>query len=220
MSSSSQWQSIALRALRAAFAQFVSATSEKGHYEVERKFALEAGEADALPGRIQQRGFTYAGTASMTDVFLPTAVDGEMLRVRKERIGDAPKRTFLTFKQWVQTASGKERKETEREVPLTVGALWKLAGRAISGEPLLAFSKQRKLYHGRLGDAEAVISIDDVTGLGQFSGAYMEVEVLVPLDGDVVATKDKIYETVRELLGGERSEARSYMEMLKQSRKQ
>jgi adenylate cyclase class IV len=59
-----------------------------------------------------------------------------------------------------------------------------------------------------------------VTGLGQFSGAYMEVEVLVPLDGDVVATKDKIYETVRELLGGERSEARSYMEMLKQSRKQ
>lgn len=219
MAKSSQWQSIAVRALRAAFARFVSATSEKGHYEVERKFALQAGEVDALPGRVQERGFTYAGTASMTDVFLPTLVDGEMLRVRKERIGDAPARSYLTFKQWVHTASGKERKETEREVALTIGALWKLAGRAIGGEPLLSFSKQRKLFNGKLGEADAVVSIDDVSGLGQFSGAYMEVEVLVPLDGDVVTYKDKVYEFVRELLG-ERAEARSYMEMLKESRKQ
>lgn len=220
MTTLGQWRNIALRALRAAFANFVSATSEKGHYEVERKFSLDAGEVDALAERIQQRGFAYVGTASMTDVFLPTPVDGEMMRVRKERIGDAPARTFLTFKQWVKTASGKERKETEREVALTVGALWKLVGRAIGGQPLLSFTKQRKLFNGRLGDAEAVISVDDVSGLGSFSGAYIEVEVLVPLDGDVVAFKDRIYQTVRELLGAERSEARSYMEMLKESRTQ
>jgi adenylate cyclase class IV len=216
----SQWQGAALRALRAAFARFVSGASDKGHLEVERKFALAAAEVTALRARLEQLGFTYAGTAAMTDSFLPAAVDGEMMRVRSERLGDQSPRTMLTYKQWVKTASGKERRETEREVRTSTAALWKLLGRVISGEPLLSFSKQRQLFDGKLGGADAVVSIDEVTGLGSFSGWYMEVEVLVPLDGDTAAWQERIFALVRDILQEHRPDVkRSYMDMLKESRK-
>jgi predicted adenylyl cyclase CyaB len=216
---SSQWQDLALRALRAAFAGFVSATSDKAHFEVERKFALTKPEVDEIPVRLKALGFTYIGTAAMTDTFLPTFVDGEMMRVRFEQIGSEPLRTLLTYKQWVKTATGKERKESEREVGSTVGALWRLVGRAIIRQPLLSFSKNRQLFDGKLGDADAVVSIDDVSGLGNFSGSYMEVEVLVPLDGDVVAYRDRIFAIVKEILLEARPDVqRSYMDMLKESR--
>jgi adenylate cyclase class IV len=178
----SQWQGAALRALRAAFARFVSGASDKGHLEVERKFALAAAEVTALRARLEQLGFTY--------------------------------------KQWVKTASGKERRETEREVRTSTAALWKLLGRVISGEPLLSFSKQRQLFDGKLGGADAVVSIDEVTGLGSFSGWYMEVEVLVPLDGDTAAWQERIFALVRDILQEHRPDVkRSYMDMLKESRK-
>lgn len=217
----SQWQGVALQALRAAFARFVRARSNKAHLEVERKFALTKPEVDVIPGRLKDLGFSYAGTAAMTDSFLPTAVDGEMMRVRQEKIDDAPARTVLTFKKWVKTETGKERQETEREVGSSVGALWRIIGRAIARQPLLSFSKSRQLFDGKLGDGDAVVSIDEVNGLGTFSGFYMEVEVLVPLDGDVVTYRDRIFALVKEILQEERPDVqRSYMEMLKESRKQ
>jgi predicted adenylyl cyclase CyaB len=216
---SSQWQDVALRALRAAFARFVSATSDKAHFEVERKFALTKPEVDEIPSRLKDLGFTYVGTAAMTDTFLPAFVDGEMMRVRHEQIGEAPSRTLLTFKKWVKTATGKERQESEREVGSSVGALWRIIGRAISRQPLLSFSKNRQLFDGKLGDADAVVSIDEVNGLGSFSGFYMEVEVLVPLDGDVVIYRDRIFAIVKDILLEARPDVqRSYMDMLKESR--
>lgn len=215
----SPWKSATLRALRAAFANFVSNASDKGHFEVERKFALTQHEAVTIPARLQELGFTYSGTASMTDTFLPAAVAGEMMRVRQEKLGDEPRRTVLTFKKWVQTATGKERQETERQVGNTVGAVWKLIGRMVAGGPLLSFSKQRKLFDGKFGESDVVISVDRVEGLGEFSGFYMEVEVIVPLDGDVVAYRDRIFSLVRDILGEQRDDVRrSYMDMLVESR--
>lgn len=220
MLSSSQWKGAALHALRAAFARFVSGAADKGHLEVERKFALAAAEASTLRARLEELGFAYADTAAMTDSFLPAAVDGEMMRVRAERLGNGPLRTMLTFKKWVKTASGKERQETERQVGASTAALWKLLGRIISGQSLLSFSKQRQLFDGKLGDADAVVSIDEVTGLGSYSGWYMEVEVLVPLDGDTAAYQDRIFALVRDIFREERPDVkRSYMDMLKESQK-
>lgn len=220
MTFDSQWKGAALRALRAAFARFVKGASDKGHLEVERKFALSAHEVGSISARLEQLGFTYAGTAMMTDSFLPTAVDGEMMRVRQEKIGAEPTRSILTFKKWVATSTGKERQETERQVGASIAALWKLLGRLIGGKTLLSFSKARKLYNGKLGDADAVVSLDEVDGLGSYSGFYMEVEVLVPLDGDVALFRDRIFAIVQDILGESRPDVkRSYMDMLKESLK-
>ncbi len=216
MLSNSYWKGTALRVLRAAFARFVRGEADnKGHFEVERKFALTEEEAAGIPSRLEGLGFVYAGTASMTDFFLPTIVDGEMMRVRKEKIGTEPTRCILTVKKWVSTTTGKERQEAERNVGLSVGAFWKLLGRVVGGEPLLSFSKQRKLFDGKLGDADAIVSVDEVDGLGSYSGCYMEIEVLVPLDGDVAVCRDHIFNLSKNILGESRQDVKqSYRDML------
>lgn len=215
----SQWQVAALRVLRAAFARFVKSAADKGHFEVERKFALGEHEVGTIPARLQDLGFRYAGTAAMTDTFLPAAADGEMMRVRQETLDEEPMRTLLTFKKWVATSTGKERQETERQVGSSVGALWKLLGRMVGGQPLLSFSKKRKLFDGKLANADAVVSIDEVDGLGSYSGFYMEVEVIVPLDGDVAVFRDRIFELVHNIFGASRADIKqSYMDMLVKSR--
>lgn len=219
MSNNTQWQRLALGALRAAFARFVTGESEKAHLEVERKFSLSDAEGSAIPSRVAELGFAPTGTATMTDAFLPAAVSGEMMRVRQERIDQNPGTTILTFKQWVATATGKERKESERVVRSSVGAVWMVIGRILSGRRLLAFSKVRQLFEGKLGDFDAVVSVDRVEGLGKYSGFYMEIEMLAPLDADVVVLRDRIFELASRILGDAREDVkRSYMDMLAEAR--
>lgn len=209
----------AFRWLRLAFSQFVRTDSDKGHLEVERKFQLTAEEAAALPARLAELEFIFTGTARMVDTFLPAAVNGEMLRVRRERIGDDPRKVILTYKQWVDTSTGRERKETEREVQGTVAAFWLVLGRLIAGERLSGFSKTRQLYSGSLGQAETVVCIDDVEGLGKFSGWYLEAEVIVPLNEDPSPYRAKIFELVAKVLRDDREDVKqSYMDMLSASR--
>ena len=204
-----------LRILRAAFSRYVRTSFDKGHLEVERKFALSAQEAVMVPERLLTLGFTYAGTALMTDTFLPGSAEGEMMRVRREQIDEQPPKAILTFKKWVATASGKERQETERQVPSTIASIWVLIGRLLNGTALLTFGKQRQLYDGKLGGSDAVVSIDDVAGLGSFSGFYLEVEVLVPLNGDSEKFKELIFDLVKQIFGESRQDVKkSYRDML------
>ena len=208
-----------LRILRGAFSRYVRTTSDKGHLEVERKFALTSQEATLLPERLATLGFTYAGTALMTDTFLPGAAEGEMMRVRRERIDEQSPTAILTFKKWVATGKDKERQETERAVASTIASIWVIVGRLLNGAPLLSFSKERQLFHGQLGDSDAVISIDTVEGIGSFSGNYLEIEVIVPLSGDSAAVKDAIFELASRIFGDARPDVkRSYQDMLKASR--
>lgn len=220
MLSNSQWKGTALRVLRAAFARYVRGEADnKGHFEVERKFALTEDEAASIPKRLEQLGFVYAGTAVMTDFFLPTEQAGEMMRVRQEKIGAEATRSILTLKKWVTTSTGKERQEAERNVRSSVAAFWKLLGRMVAGEPLLSFSKSRKLFDGKLGDSDAIVSVDEVNGLGSYSGCYMEIEVLVPLDGDVAVSRDHIFTMSKSILGESRQDVKqSYRDMLIKSR--
>jgi hypothetical protein len=65
-----QWRQAALRMLRTAFSRFVQGSAGKARLEVERKFRISADEAASLPVHLQNLGFEYAGTATMTDAFL------------------------------------------------------------------------------------------------------------------------------------------------------
>jgi predicted adenylyl cyclase CyaB len=212
------WRNAARHWLRTAFSRFVRTKADDGHMEVERKFSVFPDEVDAVRSRIERKGFKYVGTAVMKDTFLPAAVLGEMLRIRQERIGHLPPKTLLTYKQWVTTSTGKERRETEREVRQAVALVWLAIGHWIAGGSLTGFSKKRQLFEGTLNGVPSVVSIDDVEGLGTYSGWYSEIEVLLPKDANFPEFEREILSLAGDVFGAPREPImRSYMDMLKES---
>lgn len=208
-----------LQWMRAAFSAFVSQQAGGAHYEVERKFRLQdVTEALNLNKSLLSLGFVSAGLATMSDSFLPGALPGEMLRIRREQIDGGSVHTIFTFKQWVETSSGTERQETERTVQATIASIWLVVGRLLNGGPLLGFSKKRHLYDGKLDGMDCVVSVDDVEGLGQYSGWYMEVEVLMPLGEETAHVRERILALTEQIIGEPRAdERRSYRDMLLES---
>ncbi|CAN5140661.1 hypothetical protein BH10CYA1_BH10CYA1_37740 [soil metagenome] len=192
---------------------------KKSHLEVERKFKISDDEFRALSARLLSQGFQLTGQVFMTDTFLPVLTDGDMMRLRVETMNDITK-TILTRKKWVVVNGEREREETEKETSeLAAGCLLELGERLVGG-PLLSFSKDRDLY-SRLAEDEhhkIVVTLDTAEGLGEYSGHYMEIELLVPVDGDVQAARQQIATLAASLLGEERAfEQLSYQEMLKRS---
>lgn len=192
---------------------------KKTHLEVERKFKISAEEFRALSARLLSQGFQLNGQVFMTDTFLPVQVEGDMMRIRVETMNDITK-TILTRKQWVTVGGERERQETERETnELAAGCLLEL-GERLAGAPLPSFSKDRDMY-SRLAEDEhhqIVVALDTAEGLGDYSGHYMEIELLVPVDGDVQAARQQIATLAASLLGEERAfEQLSYQDMLKRS---
>ena len=193
-------------------------SADKGHLEVERKFAISQGESLVLPDRLASCGFVLLDKVFFIDTFLPAPTDGEMVRLRLER---SPKGacTMLTHKTWCNTAGGgKERKESERTVSRVASTCLLTVGRWLKGAKLLSFDKHRDLFVGHLGEQQAVVSIDQAEGLGDYSGFYLEVEVLVPLGKDVTVARERIFELAWELLGEARDPVKlSYLQMLELS---
>ena len=192
--------------------------SAKSNFEVERKFRLEKNEYAAIEQRLNELGFEADATVEMTDYFLPTRVDGEMHRVRDEaQAGN--KITVVTIKDWVEIAGGRERRELEDGIGRLARFVLLLVGRSLRGSKLLSFSK-RRIPHTNPNELGVVIALDTVFGLGKLSGPYVEIEVLVPQNGDVEAARRKISELARALFTDDREFVKaSYQDMLKQASK-
>ncbi len=218
------------RRLFKAFALFIlSSGSQKEkanpklHLEVERKFRLFDGELDALVARLPACGFKPDSELTMTDTFLPAEKDGDMIRIRVESEGEERHR-FLTLKDWVTIDGERERREEEGEIGLLASVVLRLVARLVEGASPLSFSKVRHSYSSiQTGsdtgsDVRVVVAVDRVTGLGVYSGAYLEVEIIVPVGGDVKTARERIRTEVFELLGEHREFVpRSYLDMLKES---
>ncbi|MBY0358600.1 MAG: CYTH domain-containing protein [Candidatus Obscuribacterales bacterium] len=207
-----------LACLSAAFQILVQSRSQKKHFEVERKFRISLAEADALPLRLRELGFKPAGTVTMTDSFLPVKNKGEMMRVRDEDSG-GNFHSFATFKRWVIAENGeREREEAEAEIGPFARAFILILGRMVKGQRLLSFSKERTHYERENNNAFVVATIDKVSGLGAYSGTYLEIESIVPLDEDTKAAKEGIFVLAKELFGIPRNDVQnSYFEMLELS---
>ena len=190
----------------------------KAQLEVERKFCLSDDEYESLPEKLGSLGFTAAAAVEMTDTFLPTIDDKEMMRVRVEK-GCCVSHVTLTAKSWFTTPDGgRERQEAERQIAAAVGQALVLAGRLLAGSALLSLSKYRQMFVGKLSGLACVVSIDQARELGQYSGCYLEVEILVPIGADVTPAREQIAAFARELLGDGREPVQlSYREMLKLS---
>ncbi len=211
--------SIVLKALQTAFAWFVQSKAKKGHLEVERKFPISAQESESLPMKLRELGLKPDGSVHMTDTFIPSREAGEMMRVRDER-GSAGVKCVFTLKSWVETASGgRERKESETEVGPLLRTIVVMLARSASPSELLSFSKERALFSGRHNEKDVVVSVDRVSGLGEFSGNFFEIECIVPLGEESSSAQSCIYDLVEKIFGcAKQDEKRSYLDMLKISK--
>lgn len=213
-------KSLGLSLLKHAFCTIVERKAQKGHLEVERKFQITKEEMDRLTIRLRELNFEPAGTAIMTDYFLPVAEKGEMMRIRDESLSGTAHILF-THKSWYKTADGgKERQEAEAEASSFAKTVFLILGYLLSGKSLLSFTKERMLFEGKIGTRAAVISLDTVEGLGEFSGYYLEAETIVPLHEDSTIAREQIFNFAEQAFGKPRDHLKtSYFEMLELSTK-
>ena len=195
-----------------------SAEHAPSRYEIERKFSISDAEYERLPARLKSLGFTRAGAGSMTDTFLPAEKEGDMMRIREEHL-DGKTTILLTMKKWVEVAGERERKEEETTLDsVSRAALLSLGGR-LAGSDLLSYTKRRNMFGGSRSGFEVTVALDFADGLGEYSGPYLEVEVLVEQSGDVASARKLVVALATEILEREPTDvAMSYMEMLKRSR--
>lgn len=213
-------RTIGLDLLRQAFGAIVENKARKGHLEVERKFQISQEERNNLTIRLRELGFEPAGTAAMTDYFLPVKTKGEMMRIREESLSGS-RHILFTHKSWHKTADGgKERLEAETEVSPLTKVFFLICGRLLHGQSLLSFSKERTLFQGNLNGKSVVISLDNVEGLAEYSGFYLEAEIIVPLAEDPSHARQQIFDFAEKLFGKPRENVKtSYFEMLELSLK-
>ncbi|MBX9670100.1 MAG: CYTH domain-containing protein [Candidatus Obscuribacterales bacterium] len=193
-------------------------TFTRPHFEVERKYQISEAEFEKLPHRLRALGFARSSKATIADSFVPAEKDGDMIRVRDEVSGESTK-TVITLKEWEEVSGGRERKERESEPIDDVARDCVVAlGRRLKKGELMSFSKERTTYSGFRNRRNVTVALDIASGLGQYSGTYLEIEVIVERHDEVAAARAFVEDFVVELLGSKRENAISYMEMLKLSR--
>jgi predicted adenylyl cyclase CyaB len=192
---------------------------DDGHLEIERKFSLAGMNREAVVKRIEEAQFTYWCCSDMIDWFLPTKETGELMRIRREKISDEVVHT-LTVKQWVATADGgKERKETERTISSLVAVMLLSTSKFLNGAQLSSLKKVRDVYRGSINGRNAVVSLDDTSDLGKFSGTYLEVEVIAGEHEDPKPIEAGIKELVSRIAGEAEPVTQSYRELMELSKK-
>jgi adenylate cyclase class IV len=189
--------------------------------EVERKFRITNAVASSMPEKLISLGFMPVGETVMKDIFLPTDNPSDMLRIREEQTvkpdGALVERIVFTAKRWKVFPDGsKEREEQEEEIAPLVRDSFIRLGEKIAGGALLTFTKKRALFEGQLGDFASVVSVDFAQGLGDNSGYYMEIEVLVETECNLADVRQQIQEQATRLLGANAEMVNmSYMDMLR-----
>jgi predicted adenylyl cyclase CyaB len=182
--------------------------------EVERKYFLGDCNLDNVRKRIEAENFAFWGQSEMTDWFLPTHIERELMRIRREKIGSTVANT-LTVKRWVNTASGtREREESERTLGPILTVILLIIARFLQGSNLLSLRKDRSVYRGSLLGRNAIISLDDARDLGRYSGPYLEVEVMADPTEDTKEIEQSILEIGSRVTAGARLVKESYRELL------
>jgi adenylate cyclase class IV len=153
------------------------------------------------------------------DTFLPARSQGEMVRVRRETRTHST-RVVLAHKRWVTARNSREREETEERIGELTATMLVELGQQIQGGSLLSFSKNRRIFVGKIAGLSAQVVIDDARGLGDFSGNYLEVETIMPLGADFLEARNNIVIFAQNLLGQDYQPVEySYFDMLKLSLK-
>jgi adenylate cyclase class IV len=205
---------LVLRTARQIVLLIAQTTEDRGHLEIERKYSLLKVSLASIIDHLKDERFYFAGSLKTTDWFIPSPLKGEMMRLRRES-KDGVDTFVLTIKKWIGTVDdGRERHEIEKAIkPKTFFALL-LLGKFVTAFRLPTFKKNRDLYTGELEGKRATVAIDEAMGLGEFSGPYMEIEVLAPKNSPSKTIQAAIARLVARIAPEADEVKRSYQEML------
>jgi predicted adenylyl cyclase CyaB len=196
-------------------------SGSKKHFEIERKYRLSEEEYADLPTRLAKSSFKTGRKIVENDTFFPVAKKGDMMRIRDEEF-EGSTTHILTQKTWIETGGSKERSEREEEISEFVReSIFEIAAR-MSSTPLKKLSKQRALFEKeQSAGAKVVVTLDYVRELGENSGPYMEIELIIENEADVQSARDKIQELASKLLNDSRDYVHmSYQDMVNEMSKQ
>lgn len=199
---------------------------EGAHLETEKGYPISSVEHGKLKKTLPALGFAFLKKSLITDFVAPSR-EQVTRRMRVENIevasdGVTGVRLIRCFKNHpIKGRSGRNvRMEDERCVKPATALAFILEVIEELDAPLPYYSKVRWLYRGAYEGLEMTISLDHATGIGAFSGCYIEIETLLPLS----STKAEVRKVLRiiaklagELLGGRRKEKISYRKMLGKS---
>jgi adenylate cyclase class 2 len=182
--------------------------------EVEMKFPVD--DLTAVESRLAKAGGRAADIRQDRDCYF-NAPDRDFSRTdeafRLRRIGSA---NFVTYKGPKQDPETKTR--VEIEVPLAEGAeaaeafrqlVTRLGYRAVA-----VVQKQRRIYHLETGTFSVEICLDEVKDVG----CFVELEILAP--EEQLPEARRAVQELATTLGLNRSERRSYLELLLEARKE
>jgi len=206
------WLFVSIRAM--------GASAKPNQFEIERKYRLSLAEYNTLQSLLAERGFVHACKYSLTDTFLPAKNKGELIRVRDQKGSDGTS-SVLTLKSWVQVAGQREREEREVD-PLDrlSRSVLIIFGRRVAGQALLSYTKERQEFCANRDGLSVTAALDYTDQLGEFSGYYLEFEVIAHDANDVERARATISKLVAEFLGSEeRPTAPSYKDMLERSKR-
>lgn len=198
----------------------MGASAKPNQFEIERKYRLSLGEFNTLLSLLEERGFKRACKFSLTDTFLPARNKGELIRVRDQKGSDGTC-SVLTLKSWVQVAGQREREEREVD-PLDrlSRSVLLIFGRRAANATLLSYTKEREEFRAERDGLSVTAALDYTDQLGEFSGYYLEFEVIAHDSKDVERARATIAKLVAEFLGSEeRPQAASYKDMLERSKR-
>jgi adenylate cyclase class IV len=190
--------------------------SDQKRYEVEHKYRLTEKEFDQLPERLcREMDFNHLGDVVEADTFMPVENPGDIIRVRDERCGEKM-RHILCQKKWVMVDGSRERQEKEEELTQGVRDCLLEVTKRLNRGSLPQLTKKRSLYQRQLeGGPTVVVTLDTLTGIGSHSGHYMEIEIIVTRDRDLVDAHRKVDEMALTLLWQRREPClMSYKQML------
>ncbi|HEY9757336.1 MAG TPA: CYTH domain-containing protein [Oculatellaceae cyanobacterium] len=200
-----------------SFVRSYRVAGNKKHFEIERKFRLTETEFAEMPERLHAAGFHASKTVVENDTFFPVEKKGDMLRLRDETCDETTIHT-LTRKTWVETAGQKERSESEEEISEFIREFMLEVVQRVHSQPLRRLRKDRSLYKKEgpaLQGEQVTVTLDYLKELGEYSGPYMEIELIVDNDSGVQRARDYIQKIAAQLLHEERDYVRmSYQDML------
>jgi CHAD domain-containing protein/adenylate cyclase class IV len=175
-----------------------------GALELEHKFRL-VNWLD-IEAKLKALHFRVGGPILQTDHYLEVLSANTYLRLRREVIGNQV-RYLLCHKD-----QGPEGTRRAVEEPISAFAYEALLARSGSCPTL---HKQHQRWGGFFEQVPFVISVDRIEGIGEYSGEYLELEVMVP-DPTLLSTAQSSLERFSEHLGLTVRIEQSYVAMLLQ----
>jgi len=177
-------------------------------YEVEQKFKVDS--FDAVEAALHTLRAEAGAPVSQHDTYYAHpardfAVTDEALRLRK--VGE---QVFITYKGPKVDATTKTRRELELELPEGDATFTQMDAilTALGFAPVTTVRKLRQSWRLPWEQCEVELSLDEVERLGR----YVELELAAP--EDALAAARSSLASLAERLNLDRSERRSYLELL------